>query len=255
MAQLEDPIALLESVVGKPDNWYLTEFALADDLLDAKSNIIDPIQAFLGGAQRRIFDEATQMLASNTSNLNYLPPGSSQDVEQLLADPQAFRGNRMAKLKTATVELQSRIDDALVANREGAVRKIDSRWAPLQTSTIYLEATDNARRSVSQEINALLDRIGQENQIAVVREIANTFEEHTYPAILDQLAASPRTSNADSDDTPAPAPIKKQTVSVRTITVAGARSVLETEEDIDRYLAALRTALVQVLNDDKRIAL
>ena len=193
------------------------------------------------------------MLVSNTSNLNYLPPGSSQDVEQLLADQQAFRGNRMARLKTATVELQSRIDDALVANR--AVRKIDSRWAPLQTSTIYLEATDNARRSVSQKINAILDRIGQENQIAVVREIANTFEEHTYPAILDQLAASPRTSNADSDDTPAPAPIKKQTVSVRTITVAGARSVLETEEDIDRYLAALRTALVQVLNDDKRIAL
>ena len=255
MAQLEDPIALLESVVGKPDNWYLTEFALADDLLDAKSSIIDPIQAFLGGAQRRIFDEATQMLDSNTSNLNYLPPGSSQDVEQLLADPQAFRGNRMARLKTATVELQSRIDDALVANREGAVRKINSRWAPLQTSTIYLEATDNARRSVSQKINAILDRIDQENQIAVVREIANTFEEHTYPAILDQLAASPRTSNADSDDTPAPAPIKKQTVSVRTITVAGARSVLETEEDIDRYLAALRTALVQVLNDDKRIAL
>ena len=255
VAQLEDPIALLESVVGKPDNWYLTEFALADDLLDAKSNIIDPIQAFLGGAQRRIFDEATQMLVSNTSNLNYLPPGSSQDVEQLLADPQAFRGNRMAKLKTATVELQSRIDDALVANREGAVRKIDSRWAPLQTSTIYLEATDNAQRSVSQKINAILDQIGQENQIAVVREIANTFEEHTYPAILDQLAASPRVGNTDSDDTPAPAPIKKQTVSVRTITVAGARSVLETEEDIDRYLAALRTALVQVLNDDKRIAL
>ena len=252
MAQLEDPIALLESVVGKPDNWYLTEFALADDLLDAKSNIIDPIQAFLGGAQRRIFDETTQMLVSNTSNLNYLPPGSSQDVEQLLADPQAFRGNRMAKLKTATVELQSRIDDALVANREGAVRKIDSRWAPLQISTIYLEATDNARRNVSQKINTILDRIGKENQIAVVREIANTFEEDTYPAILDQLAASPRASNAD---TPTPAPIKKQTVSVRTITVADARGVLETEEDIDRYLAALRTALVQALNDDKRIAL
>ena len=122
-------------------------------------------------------------------------------------------------------------------------------------STIYLEATDNAQRSVSKKINAILDRISQENQIAVVREIANTFEEDTYPAILDQLAASPRTSNADSDDTPAPAPIKKQTVSVRTITVAGARSVLETEEDIDRYLAALRTALVQALNDDKRIAL
>ena len=142
-----------------------------------------------------------------------------------------------------------------MVNRDRAAQEINSRWAPLQTDTIYLAAADEAQCSVSQKVNALLDRISRENQIAVVREIANTFDEHTYPAILDQLAASPSASSADVDDRPAPAPIKKQTVSVRTITVAGARSVLETEEDIDRYLAALRTALVQVLNDDKRIAL
>ncbi len=102
MAQLDAPIALLGSVIGKPDDWYLADFVIADDLLEAKSDLIDPIQAFLGGAQRRIYDEATELLASNASNLNYLPSGSSQDVARLLADPQAFRGNRMTKLKAAT---------------------------------------------------------------------------------------------------------------------------------------------------------
>ena len=255
VAQLEDPIALLESVVGKPDDWYLTDFAVADDLLDAKTDTLDPIQAFLGGTQRKIFDEATQLLADNASNINYLPSGSSQQVEQLLADQQAFRGNRMTKLKAAAVELQSRIDDALVANRGEALQEISSRWASLQASKNYLEATDDAQRDVSQEINAILDRIGQENQIAVVREIANTFEEHTYPAILDQLAASPRASNADGDDKPAPVANTKQTVSVKSITATDIQGILETEEDIDRYLAALRTALVHALNDNKRIAL
>ena len=253
VAQLDAPIALLESVVGKPDDWYLTDFAVANDLLNAKTNIIDPIQAFLGGAQRKIFDEATQLLTDNANNINYLPSGSSQQVEQILADQQAFRGNRMTKLKAAAVELQSRIDEELVVNRDRAAQEINSRWAPLQTDTIYLAATDDAQCSVSQKVNAILDRISGENQIAVVREIANTFEEDIYPVILDQLAASRRASEAD--DKPVPAPITKQTVSVKTITVAGACGVLETEEDIDCYLAALRTALVQVLNDDKRIAL
>lgn len=255
VSQLDTPISVLESVVDKPDDWYLTDFALTDDLLDAKTDIIDPIQAFLGGAQRKIFDEATELLTANASNLNYLPAGSSQDVAQILADPQAFRGNRMTKLKAATVELQSRIDEARVAQREGASQEIDSRWAPLQTSTIYLDATDDAQRIVSQDVSAIIDRIGSESQIAVVREIANTFEERTYPAILDQLAASPRPRSADDGDAPAPAPSTKQTVPVKSISAPGIHGVLETERDVDRYLDALRGALVTALNDDKRIAL
>lgn len=255
VAQLQAPIALLESVVGKPDDWYLTDFAIADDLLDAKSDLIDPIQAFLGGAQRKIYDEATGLLVSNASNLNYLPSGSSQEVAQLLADPQAFRGNRMTKLKAATVDLQARIDEALAANRDEARLEIDSRWAPLQTSTIYLEASDEAQHGATQKVNAVLDRIDREDQIAVVRELANTFEERTYPAILDQLAASPRSTDANGSDEPVPAPIKKQTVSVKSINAQGIHGVLDTEEDVDRYLDALRTALIRALNDDKRISL
>jgi len=208
-----------------------------------------------GGAQRKIFDEAADLLASNASNLTYLPSGSSQEVSRILADPQAFRGNRMTKLKAATVELQARIDETLAANRDGALLEIDSRWAPLQTSTIYLEATDEAQHSVSQKVSSILDRIGRESQIAVVREIANTFEERTYPTILDQLAVSPRNTDAEGGGEPAPAQAKKQTVSVKNINAQGVHGVLETEEDVDRYLDALRMALIQALNDDKRIAL
>ncbi|MFB9073858.1 BREX system P-loop protein BrxC [Citricoccus parietis] len=253
VAQLDAPISLLESIVGKPEDWYLSDFAGADDLLDAKTDVIDPIQAFLGGAQRRIFDEATELLAKNASNLNYLPSGTSQEVEQLLADPQAFRGNRMTRLKAATLELLARLDEALMANRDEALLEIDSRWGPLQTSTIYLEATDDAQHSAIQKVGAILDRIRSDGQIAVVREIASTFEERTYPVILDQLAASPR-SGAD-DDEPVHAPPKKQTVSVKSISATGIHGVLETEHDVDRYLDALRMALVHAINDDKRIAL
>ncbi len=57
--QLAAPIALLEQAVGKPDEWYLTEFGLGDELLDAKESVIDPIQSFLNGAQRAIYDEAS----------------------------------------------------------------------------------------------------------------------------------------------------------------------------------------------------
>jgi hypothetical protein len=47
----------------------------------------------------------------------------------------------------------------------------------------------------------------------------------------------------------------KQTVSVKAISVTGVSGVLETEEDVDKYIAALRSALVRTLNDGKRISL
>ena len=110
VAQLATPIELLDQVVGKPDDWYLTDFNLGDDLLDAKENLIDPIQAFLNGPQRVIYDEAAALLTTHSSNLSYLPAGSDEAVRNALVDPNAFRGNRMAQLKQATDKLRAQID-------------------------------------------------------------------------------------------------------------------------------------------------
>ncbi|MFT8396226.1 BREX system P-loop protein BrxC [Propionibacterium sp.] len=260
ISQLNEPIDLLEQVVGQKDEWYLTDFAHGDDLLDAKGEVIDPITAFLHGGQRAIYDDAANLLAQNTSNLNYLTKGSSTEVAQALADPQAFRGNKMTKLKAATIELKAKIDDELAANRAEARQVITSRQDGLHYSAIYQDAAEGAQHAVDQLIAERLTRIDSEEQIAVVNEIANTFENTTYPQILDQLAAAkPQIAATDNTNEPsttiAPAPPVKQTVSIKKIRATGVTSLLETAEDIDRYLDALRGALLDTLNDGKRIAL
>ena len=105
------------------------------------------------------------------------------------------------------------------------------------------------RRACCGKVDQTISRVGTENQIALIRELGASFEESVYPGLLDQLAASRR--RGGDDDTPPP----KQTVSVKTVSAAGVTGVLETEEDVDRYLAALRNALIQTLNDGKRISL
>ena len=135
VSQLDASISLLEQVVGKPDEWYLSEFALGDELLDAKENLIDPIQAFLGGGQRAIFDDAAELLRSNVSNLGYLSAGSDGEGTALLDDPQAFRGNRMAQLKQAADALRARIDEVLAVNRAAAIAEVESRRTALLSST------------------------------------------------------------------------------------------------------------------------
>ena len=250
VSQLDALIARLEQVVGKPDEWYLTDFALADELLEAKDAVIDPIEAFLNGNQRTIYDDATKLLRDNASNLGYLPRGTDVDVTQLLDDPQAFRGNKMTQLKQAADALSAQIADAVNANKADAVAEIVVRRDALLISSIYAEATDEAQLRATSRIESLISQFESERQIAVIRELANRFEETGYPAILDQLAAERR--RVDPNEPPVTV---KQTVSIKTITARGVSGPLETPDDIDTYLAALRGSLLQALDDGKRVAL
>ncbi|MCI1746855.1 MAG: BREX system P-loop protein BrxC [Acidipropionibacterium sp.] len=249
ITQLNEPISLLEQVVGQKDEWYLTDFPSGDVLLDAKGDVVDPIIAFLHGGQRAIYDEAVALLAQNASNLNYLPEGCDVEIEHILDDPAAFRGNKMTKLKAATIELKAEIDDVLSTTRMKASQVIIVRRDDLHDNRIYLDAPDYTRRSVDQQIQNRLARLDSEQQIAVVNEIAHTFEETAYPQILDELAAA-------ATDLPVnPEPPARQTVSIKTIRPTGVTGLLDTESDVDRYLGALRDALVGALSEGKRITL
>ena len=246
--QLNGPISLLEQTVGKNDDWYLTEFTTGDELLDAKENVIDPIQSFLNGAQRTIYDEAASLLTTHSSNLNYLPAESDQPVRAALADPNAFRGNKMAQLKQATDTLRTQLDSLVTARRAEAATAVEQRKAELVAGDFYNKATPAAQQAVLHTIEHTLTRVQAESQVALIQQIDTDFENSAYPALLDQLA------NSQQDGGGGGAP-KKQTVSIKTVTVPGASGVLETDTDIDTYLTALRTALVQALKDGKRISL
>jgi hypothetical protein len=187
-------------------------------------------------------------LSTHSSNLSYLPSGSDETVKAALADPNAFRGNKMAQLKTAADALRGQIDAVVATNRANVKTAIEGRKAELLSSVYYVSAMPEAQQRVAQRIDHTLSRVATESQVALLLQIGSTFESSDYPALLDLLAASQQGSG---DDAPPP----KQTVSVKTIPVPGASGVLESEEDVDKYLAALRSALVQTLNDGKRISL
>jgi hypothetical protein len=249
--QLTAPISLLEQVVGKPDEWYLSDFGLGDELLDAKESVIDPIHSFLSGGQRAIYDQAVALLAENANNRSYLPNGSDAEVRQLLDDPNAFRGNRMAQLKLAAEQLKGQIDAAVTAERAAVAKMIDSRAAEVISSKDFGQAPEPEQLKVSSEIALMRDRVDREAQIAMIRQLGSTFEETTYPSLLDQLAAA---LPADDAEGSRPEHVK-QAVSVKTITTPGVHGVLENPEDVERYLEALRGALLGVLTDGKRIVL
>jgi hypothetical protein len=248
--QLLGPIGLLEQVVGKTDEWYLGEFTIGDDLLDAKESTIDPIQSFLNGGQRTIYDDAVALLATHANNLGYLPSGADSNVKESLTDPNAFRGNRMAQLKQSTDELRTALDSVVSTSRVTVIKGIEARKAELVASNFYAQASGEVREAVLRIIDLAISRVTSETQVALIRAFDSNFESTIYPSLLDQLAAA-----QDGGFEEGEAPTVKQTVYVKTIAVPGATGVIENADDIERYLEALRKALLNTLSDGKRISL
>ena len=248
VGQLSSVVTLLDQVVGKPIDWYLGDFEMADELIEAKEDLVDPIKSFLNGQQAKIFDEAQAFLSTNTGNLGYLPAGSADSVKMLLADTNAFRGNKMNQLKAAADGLRGQIDDVVSDKRAEVTAALEGRKAEVLGSAYYANATSDAQESVVRRIDQILTRLVGETQAALILQVGATFEQDDYPELLSRLVASQQ--GGSSGGTP-----PKPMVSVKTIHVSGASGVLESEVDVDNYLAALRAALVATLNDGKRITL
>lgn len=248
VSQLAPVVNLLDEVVGKPVDWYLNDFDKADELLEAKEDLIDPIRSFLNGQQAKIFDEAQSLLNASTGNLSYLPAGSAHAVEALLADANAFRGNKMNQLKAATDTLRGQIDDTVADKRAQVTAAIEERKTEILASAHYANAIPATQESVIQQIDQILARLVDETEVALILQTRSTFEQDDYPALLSRLYES---QQGRGDDDPPPAPM----VSVKTISAPGVTGVLESEADVDNYLAALRTALLATLDDGKKITL
>src|SRR5699024_5067520 len=101
--------------------------------------------SFLNGAQRVIYDDAVALLSTNSANLSYLPTGSDETVRSALADPNAFRGNKMAQLKQASDNLRGQIDDIVASNRDDVTDAITGRKNELTASHYYTNATVEAQ--------------------------------------------------------------------------------------------------------------
>ena len=182
-SQLSAPIDLLDQVVGKPDDWYLTDFNLGDDLLDAKESTIDPIQAFLNGAQRPSTTMPPTLLTTHSSNLGYLPSGSDATVRDALDDPNAFRGNKMAQLKQATDHLRTQIDAIVATTAPTSSSAIEGRKAEIEGERLLRQG--DAGRPGARRCGRSTRRsrdVRTENQVALIRETGSSFEESVYPA-------------------------------------------------------------------------
>jgi energy-coupling factor transporter ATP-binding protein EcfA2 len=246
VVQLDPAIELLEAVIGKTNEWYLTEFDKVNELLEVKESILDPIRAFLMDNRKEIYDQVRKLLHDASSNLAYLPSGTADPVKVFLDDPDVFRGNRVVDLQAAAASLQSALDQLVSAEITKATGTITAKGELLSASEEFQAAPEKAQHDARLEVDAAVARVEHSSDIAKIRLAAATFANETFLRLLsDLVTAGISSETVGSDPTPA------LLVKIGSLTVPGAKLVLTTEGDIDEYLASLRTVLVTAIHEGK----
>jgi len=276
----------LKELTGKPYTWYLTELTRQEDtLLDMKEGVIDPIRKFMSGPQKGIFDNARKFVQTQEPNFAYISDdvGSgkwkvredSQEVmtpESLvkaLTDPQCFKGNRMQQVKAQVETLQEKVTVQIKAEIAKAKETVADLKGRLCGMAEFGALNGEQQEQVTRPFNEFSAAIERQQFIAVIRDTLRRFEENEYQRQLSKMTTWAQPTpipkpEPQPDGTAAPrggvkptAPAKPELrieyVSSRAVKVSFEKAWLADEADLDRYLEAMRTALLDEIRKGKRI--
>lgn len=274
LSALTPVLNTLKDICGKPYTWYLTELLRQEDaLLDLKEKVIDPVRKFMNGPQKGIFDDATKFVQAQQPNFAYISDDESRQVVAALADPECFKGNRMQQLKVLIDSLESTVSAQIaleITEAQTAANMLRSRLCSMdEFSALTLEQ----QQQLTQPFDAFEAGIAQQKLIAVIRDTLRQFEETEYPQLLSRMTTwaqpvpSPTDNRGTTDTKPSTsysgastseakttvAEPKIEYVSSKAVRVPFDKAWLADEADVDRYLAAMREALLAEIQSGKRI--
>jgi hypothetical protein len=282
---LNPVIDILKDIIGKPYTWYLTELIRQEDtLLDLKEGVIDPVRKFMSGPQKEIFDNARKFVQDQKTNFTYIKPPVKETPEirdpdpdeilpdtlvSILNDPQCFKGNRMQQVKIQVEALEDKIADQIKAEKTKAQQKVTALKDRLKAMAEFNVLNKDQQDQIIQSFTAFSATIERQTLIAVIRDALRRFEEEDYRHQLSKMTewAQPPSPPPDPGPKPdtggkkppiGPTPPRKikpkpEYVSCQSISVPFNEAWLADESDVDRYLSAMRKALLEQIQKGKRI--
>ena len=282
LCQLEEAKSILKTSMGKEYGWYVTEFVkLEDTLLTMRDDLLDPVRAFMNGAQKNIYTEAQNYLREQKANFSYIQGDGVEALAAILAAPDCFRGNKMQQVKGLLESLRAKVEHQQEKEREAAKKRSEELRQGLIAMVEFTQAAQSIQLELSKKFTEFVHSLELEKLIPVIREGIRRFEESEYRQILTQICVAanattpPETKISDQktgqlNESPSPygaatsapgseAPVVRATVptvefvSISATKIDFAKPVLADEADVDIYLQSMRKALLEEIRKGKRI--
>ena len=231
--------------------------------LDDKLDIADEIRNFINGPQFCIFKRVVALTNGNKANLAYV----SQEQRDALTS--IYNNNAPWKLMIKANEVITAINNEILelqsAARNEAVAQINDKLAAIKAIPAYSQITENLRNQIDAFFSILSEKAKEERFIGNLKAMKSDID-HAYENSLKSInkwvedeASKPATSHSGDDSNISPVkpatPVKTFVRKESVMNIPFDKPMLETEADVDAYLATLRTKMMSYINQNKNIML
>jgi hypothetical protein len=230
----------------------LPEFS--ERLLDAKDVTIDPLKQFYAGPKRAIYDDVRTLLRDEAANFADVSGTETQELREMLASGTPYKGNVLQQSKVKLDGLRTKVAQVVKTARAGAQVVIEQSRDLLKAMPEFSEISPEEQVEIVRPFEVALSEMQQERLAPVIRQIADRIAGEVLPRQLQgvaEMASTKKGRSKKSGEAEKPA----QYVAARSITVTMPKSVIESEQDLDEYLASVRKAYLAELKRNKRITL
>lgn len=261
LTALDAPLETLKTVTGHPYAFYLTELRPYEDPLhDLKEQIIDPVRHFMSGALKQIYDDARAYLQAQAPNFGYVGGAEAAQLTAVLDDPRCYQGNKMQEAKRLLDSLRQQVTAQVQQEQKQAAAQIGTRWQRLAGMAEFNDLTAVQQTQLQHPFTALQQRLAGQTLIAVIRDTLNQFDRDGYNRQMAQMVTWAKANTAPPPIDPSPGPESKviiepriEFVTQKTLQVSFNKAWLADESDVDAYLNLLKQAMMQAIEDGKRI--
>ncbi len=238
----------IEKLTKKDYSFFLTNVKeFEDELLDQKEAIIDPIKRFWNGEQKKIYDSIRTFFTGNQSNLEYVEGDELNILKEVIEHMQPYKGNIIKDAKAAKDSLISKVKALIEDERKLTESEIDRAKKRIQSHVDYSKLDDAKQKELVKPFDEELKKLKEQRFIANLRETRAKVKGSLLEKQLNEMV---RLATPPEVDEP---PVHYQRLT--SVKLNFSKSELQSIEDVDEYVKALKTALAELIKENKRISL
>ena len=226
-----------------------------ETLLAAKEELINPIKAFMNGAQLATYDAVVKFYNEQRVNLAELPVEDLAPIKALVDSKKPYAGLTLRDAKTARDTAQVRIESLLKAAKDDASETLDALESGLKDVPEFSKLGDDQKKQVTGMSGEIRQKIKEEGFIAAVKQHAQAYKERIHPQQLDRvmrLANPPKDPTPDGKN-PVPPPAVPTYVGFREIMQGKEQALINDQAELEAWIKDFRDRATAEISKGKRI--
>ena len=248
----------LEPFSEKLDRWSKKDYSyfitsvseFEDGLLDTKEDLLSPIQRFMNGEQRNIYDDVKTLLDGNTANFDYIQSDELETLKTLIASNTPYKGSGVQLAKAAKDELSKKVTQLIKDEKSTFAKEVEDHTEDITKRSAFKNLDTEQQLNVVKILTDRKNAIINERFIANIRQSKQQLSQiHTDALNLMADLSAPEVEEGEAAE-----PVKKY-IRRSQIHVYYDKNELVSEDDVNDYVEALREAFLKRINENIKISL